>query len=69
MVNLGNELNTQIFELVNELVIMERDKDSNEILCKMIKDINKVKNSSLAFLNIVAIFHRLNKKMNKYLLN
>lgn len=58
-----------IFELVNELVIMERESDRNEILCEMIKNINKVKNSNLALLNIVAVFHRLNKQMNKYLLN
>ncbi|HBJ1652023.1 hypothetical protein [Clostridium botulinum] len=69
LVYLGDELNEMAINLANELSVMNSESDRNEILCKIIKDMNEIKNRNLVFLGIITVLHRMNKNMNRYLLD
>ncbi|NAS19017.1 hypothetical protein GND98_014340 [Clostridium butyricum] len=69
LVHLGDKLNEMANNLSNELAKMEDEQDRKEVIYKFMLEVDKVKDKNMRFLMKVVLVHRVNKRLNKYLLN
>lgn len=64
---LGVEINELMNELVESLILLD-DNERNIGILNFIKEILKIKTDKAKFLINITLLHRINKALNKYLL-